>query len=58
MTRVVVLGAGSVEFTRNIVADLCSYRELQAGASSGLSSGRRGPALLAEEASAYGGRQY
>jgi alpha-galactosidase len=28
MRRVVVVGAGSVEFTRNIVADLCSYREL------------------------------
>ena len=28
MARVVLLGAGSVEFTRNIVADLCSYREL------------------------------
>src|SRR6059036_2543093 len=28
MPRVVIVGAGSVEFTRNIVADLCSYREL------------------------------
>ena len=27
--RIVIIGAGSVEFTRNIVADLCSYRELQ-----------------------------
>jgi alpha-galactosidase len=26
--RIVVIGAGSVEFTRNIVADLCSYGEL------------------------------
>ena len=28
MTRVVVIGAGSVEFTRNVLADLCSYEEL------------------------------
>ena len=28
MRRVVIVGAGSVEFTRNIVADLCSYEEL------------------------------
>src|SRR5881397_3285389 len=28
MARVVIVGAGSVEFTRNIVADLCSYEEL------------------------------
>jgi alpha-galactosidase len=28
MVRIVVIGAGSVEFTRNIVADLCSYEEL------------------------------
>ena len=28
MTRIVVIGAGSVEFTRNIVADLCSYPEM------------------------------
>ena len=28
MARVVIIGAGSVEFTRNVVADLCSYREL------------------------------
>jgi alpha-galactosidase len=27
--RIVVIGAGSVEFTRNIVADLCSYDELR-----------------------------
>jgi alpha-galactosidase len=27
--RIVIIGAGSVEFTRNIVADLCSYGELQ-----------------------------
>ena len=26
--RIVIIGAGSVEFTRNIVADLCSYGEL------------------------------
>ena len=26
--RIVLVGAGSVEFTRNIVADLCSYHEL------------------------------
>ena len=29
MRRIVVIGAGSVEFTRNIVADLCSYDELR-----------------------------
>jgi alpha-galactosidase len=29
--RIVVLGAGSVEFTRNIVADLCSFLELHGG---------------------------
>lgn len=28
MRRIVIIGAGSVEFTRNIVADLCSYPEL------------------------------
>src|SRR5215212_183891 len=28
MSRVTIIGAGSVEFTRNIVADLCSYPEL------------------------------
>lgn len=28
MIRIVVIGAGSVEFTRNILADLCSYDEL------------------------------
>ena len=28
MAKVAIIGAGSVEFTRNIVADLCSYREL------------------------------
>lgn len=28
MRRIVIIGAGSVEFTRNIVADLCSFREL------------------------------
>jgi alpha-galactosidase len=27
--RIVIIGAGSVEFTRNIVADLCSYPELR-----------------------------
>jgi alpha-galactosidase/6-phospho-beta-glucosidase family protein len=26
--RIVIIGAGSVEFTRNVLADLCSYREL------------------------------
>jgi alpha-galactosidase len=26
--RIVIIGAGSVEFTRNVVADLCSYTEL------------------------------
>ncbi len=28
MRRIVVIGAGSVEFTRNVVADLCSFTEL------------------------------
>jgi len=28
MIRVAIIGAGSVEFTRNVVADLCSYPEL------------------------------
>jgi alpha-galactosidase len=28
MARIAVIGAGSVEFTRNIIADLCSYTEL------------------------------
>lgn len=28
MAKVVLIGAGSVEFTRNVLADLCSYREL------------------------------
>jgi alpha-galactosidase len=28
MIRIAIIGAGSVEFTRNVVADLCSYREL------------------------------
>jgi alpha-galactosidase len=29
VAKVTIIGAGSVEFTRNIVADLCSYPELQ-----------------------------
>jgi alpha-galactosidase len=29
MPRVVLIGAGSVEFTRNVLADLCSYTELR-----------------------------
>ena len=29
MVKVAVIGAGSVEFTRNIVTDLCSFPELQ-----------------------------
>ena len=28
MTRIVIIGAGSVEFTRNVLADLSSYEEL------------------------------
>jgi alpha-galactosidase len=28
VVRVVIVGAGSVEFTRNVVADLASYEEL------------------------------
>ena len=28
MTKIAIIGAGSVEFTRNILADLCSYEEL------------------------------
>ena len=31
MRRIVIIGAGSVEFTRNIVADLCFYTELHGG---------------------------
>jgi alpha-galactosidase len=31
MIRIVVIGAGSVEFTRNVVADLCSFTELHGG---------------------------
>src|SRR5215467_14019194 len=29
MIRVAIIGAGSVEFTRNVVADLCSFPELE-----------------------------
>src|SRR4051794_41593207 len=29
MVKVAFIGAGSVEFTRNVVTDLCSFRELQ-----------------------------
>ncbi len=29
MARIAIIGAGSVEFTRNIVADLCSFPELR-----------------------------
>jgi alpha-galactosidase len=29
MIRIAIIGAGSVEFTRNVVADLCSFAELQ-----------------------------
>jgi len=29
MTKVAIIGAGSVEFTRNILTDLCSYEELR-----------------------------
>jgi alpha-galactosidase len=28
VTKIAIIGAGSVEFTRNILADLCSYQEL------------------------------
>jgi len=28
MPRIAIIGAGSVEFTRNILTDLCSYPEL------------------------------
>jgi alpha-galactosidase len=28
MARIVIIGAGSVEFTRNVLADLCSFEEL------------------------------
>ena len=28
MPRIAIIGAGSVEFTRNVVADLCSFEEL------------------------------
>jgi alpha-galactosidase len=49
MPRVVVLGAGSVEFTRNIVADLCSYRELHGNLTIALHD-------IDEERLAYSGR--
>src|SRR6266498_1828355 len=49
MARVVVLGAGSVEFTRNIVADLCSYRELHGAFTIALHD-------IDEERLAYSGR--
>jgi alpha-galactosidase len=29
MAKVAIIGAGSVEFTRNILTDLCSYPELR-----------------------------
>ncbi len=29
MSKITIIGAGSVEFTRNILADLCSFAELQ-----------------------------
>jgi alpha-galactosidase len=32
MPRVTIIGAGSVEFTRNVVADLCSFEELHGSA--------------------------
>ena len=28
MIRIAIIGAGSVEFTRNVAADLCSFSEL------------------------------
>ena len=28
MAKIAIIGAGSVEFTRNILTDLCSYPEL------------------------------
>jgi alpha-galactosidase len=28
VTRIAIIGAGSVEFTRNIVADLCGFAEI------------------------------
>ena len=31
MVKVAFIGAGSVEFTRNVVTDLCSYPELAGG---------------------------
>jgi alpha-galactosidase len=31
MMRVTIIGAGSVEFTRNVVADLCSFSEFEGG---------------------------
>jgi alpha-galactosidase len=31
MPKITIIGAGSVEFTRNVVADLCSYGELSSG---------------------------
>ena len=34
MAKVTIIGAGSVEFTRNILTDLCSYAELHGTLSS------------------------
>ena len=31
MLKVTFIGAGSIEFTRNVVTDLCSYPELRDG---------------------------
>jgi alpha-galactosidase len=36
MIRVTIIGAGSVEFTRNVVADLCSFSELAGALTIGL----------------------
>jgi alpha-galactosidase len=47
--RIVVIGAGSVEFTRNIVADLCSFEELHGGLTLALND-------IDEERLAYAGR--
>ena len=49
MTRIAIIGAGSVEFTRNIVADLCGFPELHGSITLALHD-------IDEERLAYAGR--
>jgi alpha-galactosidase len=49
VTRIAIIGAGSVEFTRNIVADLCGFAELHGGVTLALHD-------IDEERLAYAGR--